>query len=124
TYTVDEEFTMSARASLAGGLTHVDGVLYVIEVTRDGGQGIAPGDLEVTGTGGQSLGYDPVGQYFYWGPRTGCTFGCVAGAAPSGCAPDGAAPDFKVTSRKGGTYSVQAYAVQVPATTAGPLPGN
>lgn len=121
TYTVGRAFDVEAQANLDNGLTHVDGVLYVVEVTKDG-TAATPDDLTITGTGGQALGYQD--GYFYWGPSTGFTFGCVAGPTATNCAGDGASTTFTVTVQRGGDYSVQAYAVQLPAGATWPRPGN
>ena len=111
TYDAGEPFELAARASLDNGVSHIDGVLYVIEVSQ-GGSAVGPSHVTAT-AGGTPVGYDQDGGFFYWGPRGGFTFGCVTGPTVSDCQETPAATKFLVTVHQPGVYTVRAYAVQL-----------
>lgn len=111
TKTVNREFTINSTAKLNSaltGVTEVSRVLYVIEVTKDNAA-VGTDDVTVVASDGQALGYDEIGKFFYWGPRTGFTFSTsMYGEGNNVTTP------FKVTFKNTGTYNVKAYAVQLP----------
>lgn len=119
TVTVNESFVVSTTAAIKSevvqaGVSEIGRVLYVIEVTKDGS---VVTDQDVTGVAedGQALGYDEAG-FFYWGPRTGFTFstGMYDTDTNNDGTNDCVSTAFTVTFKKPGTYTVTAYAVQLP----------
>ncbi|HLS89432.1 MAG TPA: hypothetical protein VK008_07370, partial [Sphingobacteriaceae bacterium] len=104
-------------------MTHVDSVLYIIELTKGDGEAATPEDITITGTGGQQLGYDADGGFFYWGPQTGIQFGgCDQQSSTQPCANDTETTNFEATVHKAGTrFTIEAYAVQLKGTPQGVL---
>jgi hypothetical protein len=114
TVTENGEFDYVVVADLANNVSHVDNVLFVFEVAKDGGD-ITEGDFEITAI---SLRDDTEGinETFvveegklkgFWGPPKGLLFAGQAATA------------FTVKFNAEGTYTVNTYVIQVePAETA------
>jgi len=114
TYTVNEvggKFDYVVVADLDNNVSHVDNVLFVFEVAKDGGD-ITKGDFEITAI---SLRDDTEGinETFvveegklkgFWGPPKGLLFAGQAATA------------FTVKFNAEGTYTVNTYAIQVAPT--------
>ena len=109
-----QEFDYVVVADLANNVSHVDNVLFVFEVAKDGG-GITTGDFEITaislrdGTEGINDTFEIVNGKLkgFWGPSEGFPFAGEAATA------------FTVKFNAEGTYTVNTYAIQVkPAETA------
>lgn len=114
TYTVNEvggKFDYVVVADLDNNVSHVDNVLFVFEVAKDGGD-ITTDDFEITAI---SLRDDTEGinETFvveegklkgFWGPPKGLLFA------------DRAATAFTVKFNAEGTYTVKTYAIQVAPT--------
>ena len=115
--------TATVTASLNHDITHVDSVLYIIELTKGDGEAATPEDITITGTGGQQLGYDADGGFFYWGPQTGIQFGgCDKQSSTQPCVNDTETTDFEATVHNLGTkFTIEAYAVQLEGTPQGVL---
>jgi len=119
TYTVNEvggEFDYVVVADLANNVSHVDNVLFIFEITKEGDDNITEDDFEITAislrddTEGINdtfeVGDDGVLRG-YWGPAEGFLFAGKAATA------------FTVKFNAKGTYTVNTYAIQVkPAETA------
>jgi len=108
------KFDYVVVADLANDVSHVDNVLFVFEVAKDGG-GITKGDFEITeislrdNTEGINDTFEIVNGILkgYWGPPKGDLFKGPAATA------------FTVKFNTEGTYTVNTYAIQVkPAETA------
>jgi hypothetical protein len=114
-YTVTKEgkFDYVVVADLANDVSHVDNVLFVFEVAKEGDDNITEDDFEITaislrddtegindtfevGDGGVLRGY--------WGPAEGFLFAGEAATA------------FTVKFNAEGTYTVNTYAIQVAPT--------
>jgi len=117
TYTVNEvggEFDYVVVADLDNNVSHVDNVLFVFEVAKDGGD-LTKGDFEITeislrdNTEGINDTFEIVDGKLkgYWGPSKGFLFAGEAATA------------FTVKFNAEGTYTVNTYVIQVePAETA------
>ncbi len=117
TYTVNEvggEFDYVVVADLDNNVSHVDNVLFVFEVAKDGGD-LTKGDFEITeislrnNTEGINETFEIVDGKLkgYWGPPKGDLFKGLAATA------------FTVKFNAEGTYTVNTYVIQVePAKTA------
>ena len=114
TYTVNEvggEFDYVVVANLANNVSHVDNVLFVFEVAKDGDD-ITIGDFEITaislrdGTEGINDTFEIVDGKLkgFWGPPKGLLFAGQAATA------------FTVKFNAEGTYTVNTYAIQVAPT--------
>lgn len=115
-YTVTKEgkFDYVVVADLANNVSHVDNVLFVFEVAKDGGD-ITEGDFEITAislrdnTEGINDTFEIVDGKLkgYWGPSEGFLFEGEAATA------------FTVKFNAEGTYTVNTYVIQVkPVETA------
>jgi hypothetical protein len=104
----EAKFDYVIAADLANNVSHVDNVLFVFEVAKDGG-GITTGDFEITAI---SLRDDTEGinETFvveegklkgFWGPPKGLLFAGQAATA------------FTVKFNAEGTYTVNTYTIQV-----------
>jgi hypothetical protein len=107
----EAKFDYVIAADLANNVSHVDNVLFVFEVAKDGGD-ITTGDFEITAI---SLRDDTEGinETFvveegklkgFWGPPKGLLFAGQAATA------------FTVKFNAGGTYKVNTYTIQVAPT--------
>ncbi len=107
TRTVNETFEVETTAQLNSaltGVTEVGRVLYIIEVMKSNGTPADTNDVTAVASDGQTLGYNTTGGFFYWGPPEGFTF--------SGT--DTVTTTFNTTIKTPGTYTIKAYAVQLP----------
>lgn len=104
--TEDEDFDYVVSTKL-NGVSHVDNVLFIFEVTKDG---IKEGDFEITeislrsDTEGINDTFELAGDNKlkgYWGPKEGFKFDGPAATA------------FTIKFNQTGSYSVQVYAIQV-----------
>ena len=111
TYTVNEvggEFDYVVVADLDNNVSHVDNVLFVFEVAKDGGD-LTKGDFEITeislrnNTEGINETFEIVDGKLkgYWGPPKGDLFKGLAATA------------FTVKFNAEGTYKVNTYTIQV-----------
>lgn len=111
TVTENGEFDYVVVADLANNVSHVDNVLFVFEVTKEGG--ITESDFEITAISLRNdtegindtfeVGDDGVLRG-YWGPAEGFLFEGSAATA------------FTVKFNAEGTYTVNTYAIQVAPT--------